>query len=254
MPPGNRAAGTDQTAGDNMAANSHEATTRVVCRIFIKATPEAVWDAICPAPAQAGGYASPTGNGDGPAAPPGAHAESARCLPDLVMIGEILEAGPPGRLADAAARNSSVRSGALSVELRDTLTGYTALTVSCEQAGVPGVQEAGTGRCDWDQLLGDLKIVLEVDRRQRQRAGRARPSPRWPLQLRPTPIPQALALPGGAVTSRLTGASLAWGRGAYASVPVRGGAGRKAGLGGCGAAVAGRPQSRSRPVRRARRR
>src|SRR5215472_6227241 len=112
---------TDQTAGDNMATTSHRALTRVVCRIFIKAAPEAVWDAICPA--------------------------SARYFPDLITIGEVLEADAPGRLVhavNAAGRDSSDRSGVLSFELRDTLTGYTALTVSCEPAGVPGVPVFGT--------------------------------------------------------------------------------------------------------------
>jgi len=158
-----------------MATTSHRALTRVVCRIFIKAAPEAVWDAICPA--------------------------SARYFPDLITIGEVLEADAPGRLVhavNAAGRDSSDRSGVLSFELRDTLTGYTALTVSCEPAGVPGVPVFGTvGACDWDQLLGDLKTVLEADRRERRHIGPTRSPARQPRRLRSELVPQAQALTGG---------------------------------------------------------
>jgi hypothetical protein len=184
-----------------MATMSDRAMTQVVCRIFIKATPQAVWDAICPALKQSGGYVSPTGNGAGlSAARPGDHAASVRYLSDLITIGGILEADPPGRLVhavDAAGRNSSVRSSVLAVELRDTLTGYTALTVSCEPAGAPGVPGSGAvGACDWDRLLGDLKTVLEAEGRERQRTGPTRSSPRRPPRLRPKLVPQAQALSG----------------------------------------------------------
>ena len=163
-----------------MAAIEHAAMTRVVCRIFIKATPQAVRDAICPGLNQSGGYVTPTSDGAGPSAVG-------------LTIGEILAADPPGllvRAADAAEANSSVRSGLLSFELRDTLTGYTALTVSCEPAGSPGA-------FDWDRLLGDLKTVLETDGRRRQRTAPTRPSPSRPLRLRPVLVPQAQALSGG---------------------------------------------------------
>ena len=137
-----------------MAAISHRAATRVVCRVFIKAPPQAVWDAICPALKQDGADVSPGG--------------------------------------------ISVRSGALSFELRDTLTGYTALTVSCEPADAPAAPDSGAvSACDWDRLLGDLKTELEAGRRGRQRTGPVRSSTRWPLQLRPKLAPQALAFSGG---------------------------------------------------------
>jgi purine nucleoside permease len=56
-------------------------------------------------------------------------------------------------------------SGLVYFELRDTLAGYTAVTVSCAAAGAPS---AGTvGAHEWDRLLGDLKIVLEADTRER---------------------------------------------------------------------------------------
>jgi hypothetical protein len=179
---------------------SHRATTRVVCRIFIKATPEAVWDAICPALKQSGRYVSRAGNGAAPAAAAG-HTASARRLEDLITIGEVLEADPPGRVVgavDAAGRNSSGRSSLESFELRDTLTGYTAVTVSCEAAGAPGVPESGAvGAHEWDRLLGDLKIVLEADRHERQRTGPTRSSQRQPARPRPMLLPQVQALSGG---------------------------------------------------------
>jgi hypothetical protein len=174
--------------------------SRVVCRIFIKATPQAVWDAIGPAPKQPGRGVSRAGTGAASAATsPGDHAASARYLSGLITIEEILEADPPGRLGrslQVGGASSPIGSGLLSFELRDTLTGYTALTVSCEPAGTPGMPDS-VSACDWDRLLGDLKTVLEADGRGLRRTEPARPWPGRPLRLRPKLVPQAHALSGG---------------------------------------------------------
>jgi hypothetical protein len=184
-----------------MAAMSHPAVTRVICKLFIKATPEAVWDAICPASKSDCGYASPAPDGEGPVATsPDDHGTSARCLCDLITIGGILEADPLGRRICAvgvAARNAPLPSGLMSVELRDTLTGYTAVTVSCEPDRAPSAQESRTGAYEWDRLLGDLKTVTEAGRRERHRLVPTRSSSRSPHRLRPKLVPQALALSGG---------------------------------------------------------
>ena len=182
-----------------METISHRPIRRVVCRIFIKATPQAVWDAICPALEQSGeGVSRARTSAASAATSPGDHAASARYLSGLITIGEILEADPPGWLVhalEAGGANPPVRSGVLSFELRDTLTGYTALTVSSEPAGVP---DSGTVRaCDWDRVLGDLKSVLEADTRGRRLIVPARPSPRRPVRLRPKLVPQAQAFSGG---------------------------------------------------------
>jgi hypothetical protein len=185
-----------------METISHRATSRVVCRIFIRATPQAVWDAICPALKQSGDGVSRAGTSAGVAdAFPGDRAASARHLSGLITIGEILEADPPGRLVHAletAGANSPVRSSLLAFELRDTLTGYTALTVRCEPAGAQDVPDSGIVRaCDWDRLLGDLKIILEADGRERRRTAPTRPSCGRPVRLRPALVPQAQVLSGG---------------------------------------------------------
>jgi hypothetical protein len=183
-----------------MAATSHRARTRVICKVFIKAPPQAVWDAICPAVRERGGCAPPACSGEGPAAAPrGDHGTSARCLCDLITIGEVLEADPAGRpisAVGAAGRNAPVRSGLLSFELRDTLTGYTAVTVSCEPDRAAGAQESATCASGWDRLLAELKTVVEAGRRERHRAVLASSSPRLPLQLRPKLVPQVPALSG----------------------------------------------------------
>jgi hypothetical protein len=184
-----------------MAAMSHAARTRVICKVFIKAGPQAVWDAICPAVKKHGGCARPTRSGDGlPAAPRGEDGASARCLCDLITIGEVLEADPPGRLISAPAAagpNARIRSALLSFELRDTLAGYTAVTVSCEPDRAPGAQQSGAGCAHgWDQLLADLKAGIEADRRESHRTTLTRSSPRLPLQLRPKPVPEVVALSG----------------------------------------------------------
>ncbi|HUB39509.1 MAG TPA: hypothetical protein VMA72_11710 [Streptosporangiaceae bacterium] len=186
---------------------SHQVRTRVICRIFVRATPRAVWDAICPALKQSGGYvslAAPAGSA------PGDQAASARRLSGLVTIGGSLEA--------------------VYFELRDTMTGYTAVTVSHEPSGPPGVPEpCAVSAHDWDQLLGEVKTLLEAQGREL--------------------VPQVQALSRRLATARLTGACLGWGRGASGCGPVPSGAGPARTAGG-----AARTQTRSQPVRRARQR
>jgi hypothetical protein len=183
-----------------MAATSHRARRRIICKVFIKAQPQAVWDAICPAVKKRGGCAPQACGGEGlGAARPGDHGTSARCLCDLITIGEVLEADPAGQLISAvgpAGRNAPIRSGLLSFELRDTLTGYTAVTVSCEPDRTAGARECATCASGWIRLLVDLKIVIEAGRRGRHLAVPASPSPRLPLQLRPKLVPQVPALSG----------------------------------------------------------
>jgi hypothetical protein len=140
--------------------------TRVVCRIFIKAQPQDVWDAICPVLRQSDGALPAAGDGLAAAAGSGDHAAKARHVVDLITTGEVLEADPPDRLVhalDGSERAAPTRPVLLSWELRDTLTGYTALTVSCEPDGGRSGPEAVTaGAYEWDRLLGDLKTVLEA--------------------------------------------------------------------------------------------
>jgi uncharacterized protein YndB with AHSA1/START domain len=148
-----------------MAAMSQRARTRVICKVFIKAPPEAVWDAMCHAVKKRGG-------------------------------GEVMEADPPGRLISAvgaAGRNAQIGSSLLSFELRDTLTGYTAVTVSCEPDRAAGAQESATCASGWDRLLADLKTVIEAGRCERHRTVLPRSSPRSPLGPQPKLAPQALA-------------------------------------------------------------
>jgi uncharacterized protein YndB with AHSA1/START domain len=148
-----------------MAAMSQRARTRVICKVFIKAPPEAVWDAMCPALKKLGG-------------------------------GDVMEADPPGRLisaVDAAGPNAPIGSSLLSFELRDTLTGYTAVTVSCETDRAPGAQESAACASGWDRLLADLKTGIEADRRERRRTVLTRSSPRSALGLPPKLAPPALA-------------------------------------------------------------
>ncbi|HTZ93065.1 MAG TPA: hypothetical protein VMB74_11770 [Streptosporangiaceae bacterium] len=135
-PPGLQGRGTDENAGETMtvvspAAMPPEMRTRVVCRIFIKATPEDVRDAICLALKQ----------------------------------------------------DERAGSDRHSVELRDTQTGYTSLTVSCGLASCPADRapgppaHAGAGAYAWERLLGDLKTVLEAAGRDRSARRPLAPAP-----------------------------------------------------------------------------
>jgi hypothetical protein len=98
-----------------MATTSHRAMTRVVCRIFIKATPQAVWDAICPALNQSDEYVPPTGNGAGPTAARSVHhAASVRYFSDLITIGENAPLRPPRLRSKLVPQAQALSRGRLS--------------------------------------------------------------------------------------------------------------------------------------------
>jgi hypothetical protein len=208
--------------------------TRVVCRIFIKAPPQDVWDAICPALKQSDGSLSAAGGGLAAAARPGDHAAKARHAFDLITIGEVLEADPPGRLVhalDGSGREASARPVLVSWELRDTLTGYTALTVSCEPDGGRSEPEAVTaGAYEWDRLLSDLKTVLEAAGRTDGKPGRPshrRAGASASARIRPLPHrPYQAGVPQSASAS-VTSVSFDWARGANVSARAAGGAWRR---------------------------
>ena len=159
-------------------------TTTQVYRVYIKATPEAIWTAIAdPSWTERYGY---TNRADYELRPGGAYrstaseamkrgAEAAGIpLPEVVVDGEVLEAHPPHRLvqtfrmlmAPEAAAEGFTR---LTYEIAETKGGVTKLTVIHELEGAPNLalivggqqEELGAGG-GWAWVLSDLKSLLET--------------------------------------------------------------------------------------------
>jgi uncharacterized protein YndB with AHSA1/START domain len=151
------------------------ATTQVY-RVFIKATPQAVWDAITqPEWAEKYGYCSRV---DYELRPGGAYrgfatdAMKAHGAPEVIIVGEVLESDPPHRLVQtwhpiwdpASAAEAMTR---LTWEIQPQQGGVTRLTVTHDVAGAPltarmvsgDVPNAGGG---WSFVLSDLKTLLET--------------------------------------------------------------------------------------------
>jgi len=168
-----------------MTTNTTKATTQVY-RVHIRATPEAVWDAITkPEWTERYGYGV---RGEYDLRPGGTYraltseemkregAARGFSVPDVGGDGEVIEADPPRKLVlkwrmlmdpDPATQGFT----RLSYELDQIQDGVTRLTVIHELEGAPGLapllageleaQGAGGG---WAWVLSDLKTLLETGR------------------------------------------------------------------------------------------
>ena len=152
--------------------------TTQIYRVYIKATPQAIWDAITqPEWTERYGYG---GRGEYELRPGGSYrgytSEDMRAhgAPDLAVDGEILEADPPNKLVqtwrmlmdpDLAAEGFT----RLTYEIAEREGGLSRLTVTHELEGAPRTaalmrgeledQGAGGG---WSFVLSGLKTVLET--------------------------------------------------------------------------------------------
>jgi uncharacterized protein YndB with AHSA1/START domain len=164
-----------------MNANAMSAETQVY-RVYIKATAQAIWDAITsPEWTQKYGYG---GRAEyEPGVKPGATyrgmtSEAMRAVgsPDVAIDGEVIEADPPNKLVQTW---RMVMDGAMAAEGFTRLTyeiaegkgGVTKLTVIHELEGAPqlqvlmsgGMEDTGAGG-GWSWVLSDLKTLLETGR------------------------------------------------------------------------------------------
>jgi uncharacterized protein YndB with AHSA1/START domain len=159
-----------------MTTMTETGVTTQVYRVFIKATPEAIWDAITnPEFNQRYGY---RGRSDYDLRPGGAFRADAgpemqaMGMPEHLLDGEVVEADPPRRLVqtwrvlwDAAMTAEGFTRLTWEIEPGDA--GITTLTVTHELEGAPKVAaqvsgqvpEAGGG---WSWILSDLKTLLET--------------------------------------------------------------------------------------------
>jgi uncharacterized protein YndB with AHSA1/START domain len=157
------------------ATAAEKAATTQIYRVFIKATPQAIWDAITkPEFAARYGYCVPVeydlrrgGKYRALANPP----MKQHGAPDVIIEGEVLEIDPPHKLVQtwhpvwdpAGAAEPPTR---LTFEIKHEQGGVCKLTVIHDLEGAPTTartvagqnEEAGGG---WAWVLSDLKTMLE---------------------------------------------------------------------------------------------
>jgi uncharacterized protein YndB with AHSA1/START domain len=168
---------------------SMQADTRVttqVYRVYIKATPQAIWDAIVKPEWTArygyGGIAEwdpelkpgATYRGLASEAMKAGGAAAGIPVPDVAVDGEVIEVDPPHRLVQTwrmlmdpeIAEEGFTR---LTFEIAEGKGGVSKLTVTHELEGAPklavllsgGLEEMGAGG-GWSWVLSDLKSLLET--------------------------------------------------------------------------------------------
>jgi uncharacterized protein YndB with AHSA1/START domain len=152
--------------------------TTQVYRVYIKATPEAIWDAITkPEWTERYGYG---GRAEYDLRPGGAYRgttnEGMRAMgaPDVAVDGEVIEVDPPRKLVqtwrmvmdEEMAKEGFTR---LTYEIEAGKGGVTRLTVTHDLQGAPklavmiggGLEDTGAGG-GWSWVLSSLKTLLET--------------------------------------------------------------------------------------------
>ncbi|MFD0746853.1 SRPBCC family protein [Phytohabitans flavus] len=147
-------------------------TTTQVYRVYIKATPQAIWDAITqPEWTNKYGY---QGFVEFDLRPGGAFRNRANeemqagGMPEIVVDGEVIEADPPHKLVQTwRATWLDEPATRLTYEIREGQGGVSSLTVTHALDGAPqtaaqtagSIEGAGGG---WAEVLSDLKTLLET--------------------------------------------------------------------------------------------
>ena len=166
------------TMSETNATTGPPLQTVQVYRVYIKATPEAIWDAITkPEWTERYGYG---GRGVYDGLRPGSSyhgytgdAMRAVGAPDLAIDGEVIEADPPRLLVQTwrmVMDESMAAEGftRLTYEI-EPADGYTKLTVTHDLTGAPKLQllmsggmESGGAGGGWSWVLSDIKTLLET--------------------------------------------------------------------------------------------
>jgi uncharacterized protein YndB with AHSA1/START domain len=161
-----------------MTAMSLPETTQVY-RVYIRTTPEAVWDAITkPEWTERYGYQGVADFdlrvGGAATMKPGAAMRAFPDVPDVIIDGEFLEVDPPHRLKQTwrMLMDDSLKAEGfttLTHEIESVGEGVTKLTIIHELENAPlnanmvaGGIEAEGGGGGWAWVLSDLKSVLET--------------------------------------------------------------------------------------------
>jgi uncharacterized protein YndB with AHSA1/START domain len=167
-----------------MTTMTEATVTTQVYRVYIRATPDAIWDAITrPEWTEKYGYG---GRAEYDLRPGGAYrgltseamkaagAERGFPVPEVAVDGEVIEADPPRRLVQTwrMAMDPEIASEGftrLTYEIAEGEGDVTKLTVIHELEGAPklavlvsgGMEETGAGG-GWSWVLSDLKTLLET--------------------------------------------------------------------------------------------
>ena len=159
-----------------MTIATEKGSTTQVYRVFIKASAQAVWNAITKSEwVEHYGYG---GRAEFDLRPGGAYrafasdAMKAHGSPDVIIVGEIVEADPPRRLVQTWHPIWDPQSEAepptrLTWEIDEQPGGMTRVTVIHDVAGAPGVARMVAGEVPdagggWSYVLSDLKTLLET--------------------------------------------------------------------------------------------
>jgi uncharacterized protein YndB with AHSA1/START domain len=160
-----------------MTTTTEDAVTTQVYRVYIRATPQAIWDTITkPEWSARYGYG---GSVEYDLRPGGAFcalaSEEMRAhgAPEVAVDGEVIEADPPRRLVQTWRMAMDPEMAAegftrLTYEIEETGGAGTKLTVTHELEGAPklahllagGLEDQGAGG-GWSWVLSDLKTLLE---------------------------------------------------------------------------------------------
>jgi uncharacterized protein YndB with AHSA1/START domain len=160
-----------------MSADTKAGVTTQIYEVYIKATAQAIWDAITsPEWTQKYGY---KGRIDYDLRPGGSYRAHSTPdmrqfgMPDVVVDGEVVEADPPRRLVHTyrflfSPENEAEGFTRVTWEIEKTTAGFCRLTVTHELAGAPIMatmvsskfSEQGAG--GWAWILSDLKSLLET--------------------------------------------------------------------------------------------
>lgn len=160
-----------------MTNNERPAPTTQIFEVYIKATPQAIWDAITtPEWTTRFGYGGPVEydlrKGGAFKANPSA-AMVSMGMTQTMVDGEVLEANPPNKLVQTyrflfTEEHKAEGFSKLTYDIEATASGFTRLTVTHEMEGKPIMaamiasrfSEQGSG--GWAWILSDLKSVLET--------------------------------------------------------------------------------------------
>jgi uncharacterized protein YndB with AHSA1/START domain len=160
-----------------MATDTKAGVTTQVYEVYIKATPQTIWEAITsPEWTQKYGY---KGRADYDLRPGGAYRAHATPdmikfgLPEVVVDGEVIEATPPRKLVQTyrflfQPANEAEGFTRVTWEIEPTASGFSRLTVTHELEGAPIMaamvasrfSEQGAG--GWPWILSDLKSLIET--------------------------------------------------------------------------------------------
>jgi uncharacterized protein YndB with AHSA1/START domain len=156
------------------------ATTQIY-RVYIKAKPQAIWDAIT-SPEWSERYAyGGRVEYDLKAGGRFCHKASAEMqsmgLPEVIIVGEVIEADPPRKLVQTwhplfDAATTAEPHTRLTYEIAEHSDGTCTLTISHDVTGAPlvggmvqGGGDAAKGGGGWPWVLSDLKTLLETGKR-----------------------------------------------------------------------------------------